>query len=185
MEMRNVEWKFNNSTCLYTCFIYLMDPQLKNNYRIFPSESHQLARSRESINLPLLKNTLSSTMFMKALTVTNGLTHWGRATHIYVSKLTIIASDNGLSPGRRQAIIWNNAGILSIGLSGTNFSEIIIDILTFSFKKMRLKMPSAKWRLRRHGLNDLNRYVFPAFYIIRHTFYHVLNLKFHHMREIF
>ena len=43
------------------------------------------------------------------------LTHWGRVTHLCVSKLTSIASDNGLSPGRRQAIIWNNAGILLIG----------------------------------------------------------------------
>ena len=43
------------------------------------------------------------------------LTHWGRQTHICVSKLTIIASDNGLSPGRRQAIIWPSAGILLIG----------------------------------------------------------------------
>ena len=59
------------------------------------------------------------------------LTHWGRATHICVRKLTIIASDNGLSPGRRQAIIWNNAGILSNGLLGTNLSEILIKILTF------------------------------------------------------
>ena len=42
------------------------------------------------------------------------LTHWGQVTHICVSKLTIISSDNGLSPGRRQAIIWNNAGILLI-----------------------------------------------------------------------
>ena len=33
------------------------------------------------------------------------LTHGGRVTHICVSKLTIIGSDNGLSPGRRQAII--------------------------------------------------------------------------------
>ena len=33
------------------------------------------------------------------------LTHCGRVTHICVSKLTIIDSDNGLSPGRRQAII--------------------------------------------------------------------------------
>ena len=41
---------------------------------------------------------------------------------------------------------------------------------------MRLKMPSAKCRLRRLGLNDLNHYIFPAFYIIRHTFYHVSNL---------
>ena len=74
------------------------------------------------------------------------LTHWGRATHICISKLTIIASDNGLSPGRRQAIIQNNAGILSIGLLGANFSEILIENLTFSFKKMCLKVSSAKWR---------------------------------------
>ena len=40
--------------------------------------------------------------------------HWVRVTHICVSKLTIIGSDNGLSPGRRQAIIWTNAGILTI-----------------------------------------------------------------------
>ena len=39
------------------------------------------------------------------------LTHWGRMTHICVSKLTIIGSDIGLSPGRHQAIIWTNAGI--------------------------------------------------------------------------
>ena len=42
------------------------------------------------------------------------LTHWGRVTHICVSKLTIIILDNGLSPGRRQSIIWTNAGILLI-----------------------------------------------------------------------
>ena len=40
------------------------------------------------------------------------LTHWGRVTHICVGKQTIIGSDNGLSPGRRQAIIWTNDGIL-------------------------------------------------------------------------
>ena len=42
---------------------------------------------------------------------------------MYVSKLTMIGSDNGLSPGRRQAIIWTNAGILLIQNLGTNFSE--------------------------------------------------------------
>ena len=51
-------------------------------------------------------------------------THWGRMTHICVSKSTIIASDNGLSPSRRQTIIWTNAGILLIRPLGTNFSEI-------------------------------------------------------------
>ena len=43
------------------------------------------------------------------------LTHWIRVTHICVSKIIIIGSDNGLSPGWRQAIIWPNAGILLIG----------------------------------------------------------------------
>ena len=71
------------------------------------------------------------------------LTHWGRVTHICVSKLTIMGSDNGLSPGRRQAIIWTNAGILLIGPLGTNFSEILVGIQTFSFRKMHLKMSSA------------------------------------------
>ena len=76
--------------------------------------------------------------------------------HICVGKLTIIASDNGLSPDRRQAIIWTNAGLLLIGPLGTNFSEILIEILAFSFKKMRLKMSSAKRRPFCLGLNVLN-----------------------------
>ena len=63
------------------------------------------------------------------------LTHWGRVTHICVGNLTIIDSDNGLSPGRRQAIIWNNAGILLIRSFGTAFSDILIKIQAFSFKK--------------------------------------------------
>ena len=84
------------------------------------------------------------------------LSHWGRATHICQSKLTIIASDNGLSPGRRLAIILNNAGILSIGLLGTNFIEILIEILIFSFRKMCLKVSSAKWRPFCLGLHVLN-----------------------------
>ena len=59
---------------------------------------------------------------------------------ICVRKLSIIGSDNGLSPGRRQVIIWPNDGILSIGPLGTNFSKISIKILTFQFKKLHLKI---------------------------------------------
>ena len=40
------------------------------------------------------------------------LTHWGRVTHICAGNLAIICSDNGLPPGRRQAIIQTNAVIL-------------------------------------------------------------------------
>ena len=82
-------------------------------------------------------------------------TYWGRVTHICDSRLTIIGSDNGLPPGRRQAIIWTNAGILLIGPLGTNFSEILIEISVFSFKKMRLKVSSAKRRPFCLGLNVL------------------------------
>ena len=84
------------------------------------------------------------------------LTHSGRVTHICVGNLTIIGSDNGLSPGRRKAIIWTNAGILLIGPLGTNFSEILIGIHKLSFTKNHLKMSSAKWRSFSLGLNVLN-----------------------------
>ena len=83
------------------------------------------------------------------------MTHWGRVTHICVSKLTIIGSGFGLSPGRRQAIIWTNAGILLIRTLGTNFSEILSENHAFWFKKMHLKMSSAKWRPFCLGLNVL------------------------------
>ena len=71
------------------------------------------------------------------------LTHWGRVTHICDCILTSIGSNNGLSPGRRQAIIWTNAGILLIRPLGTDFIEIFIEIHAFSLKKMSLKMSSA------------------------------------------
>ena len=73
-----------------------------------------------------------------------GLNHWGRVAHICVGNLTIIGSDNDLAPGRRQAIMWNNAEILLIGHLRTNCSEIAIEIYTRSFKKMQFKLSSAK-----------------------------------------
>ena len=84
------------------------------------------------------------------------LTHWGLVTHICVNKVTTIDADNGLSPGQRQTIIWANAEILLIGPLGTNFSEILVKIQTFSFRKMHLKMSSGKWRPFCLGLNVLS-----------------------------
>ena len=99
-------------------------------------------------------------------------------THICVGKLTIIGSDNGLSPWRHQAIIWSNAGLLLIRHLGTNFSEILIGIQTFSFKKMHLKMSSAKWRPFCLGLNELicvyNTHIFIIFSI---SIYGCISLK--------
>ena len=63
--------------------------------------------------------------------ISHCLTHWGRVTHICVSDITIIGSNNGL---------------LLIEPLGTNFSEILIQIFIFSFKKMHLKMSSGSWR---------------------------------------
>ena len=73
------------------------------------------------------------------------LTHWGQNTHICFNDITIIGSDNGLSPGQCQAITWTNVRILLIGPLGTNFSEMLIEIHTFLFKKVNLKMLSGKW----------------------------------------
>ena len=51
--------------------------------------------------------------------------------NICFCKIDIIGSDNGLAPGRRQAIIWTNAEICLIWPLGSNLSEIFIEILFF------------------------------------------------------
>ena len=65
-------------------------------------------------------------------------------THICVDKLTIIGSDNGLSPGWHQAIIQTNAGVLLIGPMWIKFNEILIEIKKKLFNKMQLKMSFVK-----------------------------------------
>ena len=90
-------------------------------------------------------------------------------TYIGVSQLNIIGSDNGLSPDRRQAIIRNNDGILLFRPLGRNFSEILIEIYTFSLKKIYFEMSTGKCRPFCLGLNVLNKtkhecYSFQVFY---------------------
>ena len=101
-------------------------------------------------------------------------------THICVSKLIIIGSDNGLSPGRRQAIIWTNAGILLNRTLGTNFSKILGEIHAFPFSKIHLKMSSAKWRLFGLSLNELMQH-WKSFVVMNsynpHVQYHWLRLR--------
>ena len=87
----------------------------------------------------------------------NYLTHWGWVTHICVGKLIIIGSNNGLSPDRCQAIIWTNAGLLSIGPLRTYFSENLFKIQQFSLRILHVKMSSAKWRPSCLGINVLNK----------------------------
>ena len=78
------------------------------------------------------------------------LTHWGWVTYICVSDLTIIGSDNGLSPGRCHAIIWTYAGILLIGPLQGNFNEIVFEIWKFSLKK-------CTWKCRLRNGSRLSR----------------------------
>ena len=102
------------------------------------------------------------------------LTHWGRVTHVCITNLTTICSDNGLLLGQRQAIIWTNAGIFLIGPLGTNFNEILIEIHIFSFKKIHFKMPSGKWQPFCLSLNVSKHGQFP-YKSSKHTPHRSLN----------
>ena len=73
-----------------------------------------------------------------------------------VKNLSNTGSDNGLSPVRRQAIIWTITGMLLIGPLRTNFNEILIEIHTFLFTKIHLKMTCGNWRQFCLGLNMLS-----------------------------
>ena len=89
-------------------------------------------------NNTFLFRKMKSKMFSKCQTFCFRLsakcilfTHWFRITHIWVSKQTTIGSDNGLSPGRSQAIILTNDVILSIGQTFAH--PHILSILDLSF----------------------------------------------------
>ena len=69
-----------------------------------------------------------------------------------------IGLDNGLSPIRRQVIIYTNTGLLSTGPLGTNFSEFLIKIQNFSFTKMHLKISSAEWQPFCPGGDELTKW---------------------------
>ena len=103
------------------------------------------------------------------------LANWGRVTHI--CKLTIIGSDNGLSPDRRQAIILTNAGLLSTGPFWTYFSENLIKIQQFSLMKMHAKMSSAKWRPSFLGLNVLTISSIPSTWHAMPKFQYFVNKR--------
>ena len=102
---------------------------------------------------PIRKSKISS--------IENGstryLTHWSLAMCICVGKLNINGSNNGLLPARCQVSIWTSAGILLIGPLRSNFGEILIKVLRFSFKKMHLKMSSVKWQPSCLSLNVLSQ----------------------------
>ena len=77
------------------------------------------------------------------------LTYWNQVTHVsmYTCNLTIIGSDNGLSPDRRQASTWTNAEISLIVPVETNCSDFFYSkSVHFHSTEMHLKTSSVKWR---------------------------------------
>ena len=74
-------------------------------------------------------------MFIEINSARVELTHRGLVTHTCVSKLTILGSDNGLSPGRRQAIIWTTAGILLAEHLGQTSMNIQSKFIHFNSRK--------------------------------------------------
>ena len=81
-------------------------------YSITPNEFTYIGSQRR---LSLSRKMLESRVIHEYCLKRRGLTHWGRVTYICVGNLTIIGPDNGLSSGRRRAIIWTNAGTLLTG----------------------------------------------------------------------
>ena len=122
-----LETKYNKcrTVCLYILMCPFLSPALSQ-----PVSPYMIARARVCVCACVcrFKSLVWCVWVLRKSSLWIPLTHWGRVTHICVSKQTSIGSDNGLSPGRRQAIIWTNAGILLIGPMWTNFSEILIAI---------------------------------------------------------
>ena len=118
----------------YLCILHIPTWNRKHNRKLL---------SRNVIIWPLdtkMSVGLDNHFMCRNLLTERLLTNWGRVTYICISKLTILDSDNVLSPARPQAIIWNNARILLIKPLGKNFSEILIELYTFSFNKLHLNM---------------------------------------------
>ena len=69
------------------------------------------------------------------------LVYWSHCNSLYKANRQLDVNSSRPSDAFK-AITWTNAGLLSIGLMGRNFSEIRIGMLSFSFQKMHLKLSS-------------------------------------------
>ena len=100
---------------------------------------------------------------------------WCLMTHMWVRKLIIIASGNGLSPVRPQATSWTNSDLLSIEPLGSNLGEI--RNTKFAVMKMYLKISSAKRRPFCPGGGGWVNSLWPsdAIWHRRSTLVHVMN----------
>ena len=86
-------------------------------------------------------NTETGRFYLNILTQHHCLTHPGRVTHICVTKLIIIGSDNGLWHGQRQAIIRTNVIILLI-------RNLVTILVKYSAKSNNFHSRKYIWRFR-------------------------------------
>ena len=80
-------------------------PRIQSQYvstHLESATSAQVIRKRLIGNSQVKCNLIF--MFVDVVDSILLLTHWGRVTHICISDLTIIGSNNGLSPEQRQGI---------------------------------------------------------------------------------
>ena len=80
----------------------------------------------QGLNLSLLSDTDIDDELWLIMLINVWLTHRGRVTHVWVSKLNHNGLDNGLLPVWHQAIIWTNPGLSLIEPLGTYLNEIWI-----------------------------------------------------------
>ena len=73
---------------------------------------------------------------------------------VYLAIFQLIKAKSDAYMDRRQGIIWTKAVVLLMWNLGTNFSDILSNIHTFSFKKIHLKTSSVKWCPFCLGLNE-------------------------------
>ena len=123
-----------------------------------------------------------------------GQSHWSRVTHICVSKLTIVGSDNGLLLGRGHATIWSNAWMLLIGpfeqISVKSLSQCIHSRSRNCIWKFRLgnggKIVSASMWYTWAALFGRNRYFQWSYVLKWNTLYLTYDglLHFSHFQQI-
>ena len=118
-------------------------------FRILRNGSNKIIVIHIKVVMAQSKLYIQGLIIVPAHRATQLLPHWGRVTHIYVNEPTIIGSDNALSSGRRQAIIWTNAGILLFEQS----IMMLINLLTSanqiakigSCDRSRIHVPNLGW----------------------------------------
>ena len=130
---------------IYSCVIYNSTlPPIHSTHFCFTQDSNSLLWFFKINNI-----------LRKKIPALQGLTHRGPVTHVSVNK-AITGSDNGLLPAPCQAIIWTKAGLLPFKPLANEFNWNLNQNKAFSFKKMHLKMWSAKWQPFCLSLNVLH-----------------------------